>query len=566
MRALLLSLLLCLPSFAQTNQAPVVNAGADQTIAFPSNANLSATASDDGLPTGSTLGFQWTKVSGPGTVTFGTPTANTTTATFSIAGSYVLRFTATEVLGQTVTRLQSYAAPTVPAPLRTFFVDCTNGNDSAGGTSNTTPWRTIAKANATAQPGDLFLIRGTCISQVIRPAVSGTSANRITYRKETGQTATINGGVNDSLVNLSGRNYVVVDGLELTGNSSGYSVLLETNSNFNWLRNLNLHDVGGGVVISDNSNDNRLEDSALTRIGNEITNGGDSVAVVGSSHRNVIARNAFNYAGHSTIDVGIPNSFSGGLCNDNIVALNEVFNPWANGIDVNGRSVRTIVEGNTVHDTADGTRVNYARSGIDVLGVDNIVRYNRIWNTGADPITLQAYTFGAFVQNTTGNHIYHNTFWANGRSGHGGLLLTQKDQTNNQNNLIENNIFWSMPGVDGGDGNLYFIGLYLDHANTPWPIGSANGNIIRNNIFPAGTRFAVSLRSGVSQYYTKAQVESTFAGWTNNLQADPLFVNQTDVRLQSGSPAINTGRLVSGVTFSGSAPDLGAIEYGATQP
>jgi hypothetical protein len=37
----------------------------------------------------------WTKVSGPGTVTFGTPAAAATTATFSTFGNYVLRLTAT---------------------------------------------------------------------------------------------------------------------------------------------------------------------------------------------------------------------------------------------------------------------------------------------------------------------------------------------------------------------------------------------------------------------------------------------------------------------------------------
>ena len=44
-----------------TNQAPTVNAGADQTITLPSSASLSATVSDDGLPTG-TLTRSWTRV------------------------------------------------------------------------------------------------------------------------------------------------------------------------------------------------------------------------------------------------------------------------------------------------------------------------------------------------------------------------------------------------------------------------------------------------------------------------------------------------------------------------
>jgi PKD repeat protein len=77
------------------NQAPVVNAGADQSITLPFTASLSGTATDDGLPS-ATLTTTWSKVSGPGTVTFGNANSLTTTATFSTAGSYVLRLTATD--------------------------------------------------------------------------------------------------------------------------------------------------------------------------------------------------------------------------------------------------------------------------------------------------------------------------------------------------------------------------------------------------------------------------------------------------------------------------------------
>src|SRR5439155_1110055 len=78
------------------NQAPVVNAGSDQTITLPASASLNGTASDDGLPAGSTLTTTWSKVRGPGNVTFGNLNALTTTANFSAAGTYVLRLTASD--------------------------------------------------------------------------------------------------------------------------------------------------------------------------------------------------------------------------------------------------------------------------------------------------------------------------------------------------------------------------------------------------------------------------------------------------------------------------------------
>ncbi len=76
------------------NHAPVVSAGPDRSVIFPAAASLSGSVSDDGLPNPpGTTTAQWTKVSGPGTVSFADPTTPTTTATFSDPGTYVLRLT-----------------------------------------------------------------------------------------------------------------------------------------------------------------------------------------------------------------------------------------------------------------------------------------------------------------------------------------------------------------------------------------------------------------------------------------------------------------------------------------
>ncbi|MGY1810948.1 PKD domain-containing protein [Blastococcus sp. SYSU D00669] len=84
-----------------TNQAPTVNAGPDQTITLPAAATLTGSITDDGLPNPpGTTTATWSKVSGPGTVTFGNAGAPSTTATFSAGGSYVLRLTANDSLLQ----------------------------------------------------------------------------------------------------------------------------------------------------------------------------------------------------------------------------------------------------------------------------------------------------------------------------------------------------------------------------------------------------------------------------------------------------------------------------------
>ena len=77
------------------HQAPVVDAGVDQTIYLPDSVVLDATVTDDGHPVPpGVVTTLWTQVSGPGSVTFADASAVDTTADFSGAGTYVLRITA----------------------------------------------------------------------------------------------------------------------------------------------------------------------------------------------------------------------------------------------------------------------------------------------------------------------------------------------------------------------------------------------------------------------------------------------------------------------------------------
>ena len=82
------------------NQAPSVNAGVDHSVTLPAAATLDGTVTDDGLPDPpGTVTTSWSHVNGPGTVTFGDPNAADTTASFSAAGTYMLRLAANDVSG-----------------------------------------------------------------------------------------------------------------------------------------------------------------------------------------------------------------------------------------------------------------------------------------------------------------------------------------------------------------------------------------------------------------------------------------------------------------------------------
>jgi hypothetical protein len=79
------------------NVAPTVNAGADQTVPLSSGANLDGTVTDDGMPNPpASVTTNWSVVSGPGTASFANASAIDTTASFSQAGTYVLRLSAND--------------------------------------------------------------------------------------------------------------------------------------------------------------------------------------------------------------------------------------------------------------------------------------------------------------------------------------------------------------------------------------------------------------------------------------------------------------------------------------
>gem|GEM_PF-2609465 len=78
---------------ASPNTSPIADAGDDVVTELPNDTVLLiGFANDDGLPS-STLVYDWSVISGPGTVTFDDPTRIDVSATFSVAGTYVLRFT-----------------------------------------------------------------------------------------------------------------------------------------------------------------------------------------------------------------------------------------------------------------------------------------------------------------------------------------------------------------------------------------------------------------------------------------------------------------------------------------
>jgi hypothetical protein len=252
---------------------------------------------------------------------------------------------------------------------------------------------------------------------------------------------------------------------------------------------------------------------------------------------------------------------------DNIIAHNDLSNPWANIGGASGKGNRTIMECNRIHDSADGTSFNYPRNGLDILGTNGIYRFNDIYNAGDSGIAIESYTYG-YTQVATGNHIYHNTVW---NTRYDSLRILVRDDGQIANNVVENNVFWQAQGFPY-ESRSYAVMFSFYHAveSVVWSPGTANGNVVRNNIFPNGQDGVLFVRrrnpdgSDANLVYTLNQLP----GWTSNRQVNPLLRDplQRDFTLLSSSPAIDAGRVIGGVSFLGSGPDQGAHERPPDSP
>ena len=99
-----------------TNQPPVVNAGSDLSAQINQLLQLNGSYTDDGKSTPVTE--SWSKVSGPGVVSFSNASSGNSTATFDAVGSYVLAYTVNDseftVADQITVTVSDAAAPELP--------------------------------------------------------------------------------------------------------------------------------------------------------------------------------------------------------------------------------------------------------------------------------------------------------------------------------------------------------------------------------------------------------------------------------------------------------------------
>lgn len=265
---------------------------------------------------------------------------------------------------------------------------------------------------------------------------------------------------------------------------------------------------------------------------------------------------------------------------------------------------------NGARNTLKNSTIAYsAGNGVTLLGSDSFVTNNIIRDVDYAATDNAAINTGSSGQLSTRQEISHNTVFNSGRG-----LIVHRNLTASR--IVYNDIFrGGLQTTDFGGTYAYAVdgagteiaynrihdmnaGIYLDgeftknfiiHHNVIWNATSAlvlncvsTNNLIYNNTL-VGTLFSVSGTAGnigrreltntrmINNIFT-ATVNTTVTSPSaaaveqNNLYrpTDPVFVDAVsrDYRIQSTSPATDTGQVLAGYTdgYSGVAPDIGASE------
>lgn len=484
----------------------LANAGPDKTI------NLGESTVLQGSATGGTLPYlyRWAPSTGLSNANIASPTANP-----SVTTSYTL-----VVIDNSGASSSDRVVITVAStPTTGAFVvsgSAANASDSNPGTE-ALPWKTLAKAAATARAGQTVLVKEGNYDESIRPAYSGLAGSPIIFRAYPGHECQGGAGqpkTADSCkvdltrtVELGGRNYIRIEGFEIR-NTSGPGV----RNTVSWYAS-SWQSVGNAVVnnfIHDTSADgiDSQNSSGLLVENNEIFNTGLSGVRFGGqmSSENLTARaNNLHRIGKD--------GFQGG-CNNCVFELNEMY---------------------------DSVHTDQHQDAFDVGWITNsIIRYNRISDFtqliygGADSGSTQPWENLQIY----GNVLFNNKYWSEQASEAPGIWIDQRVGSGATRNIvIHSNTF----------GWLGYGAIWIEGGGNP-----VTGIKVFNNIFyQAGIDVSGGgITSDYNLFY--GMNKPAFEG-SRSIVDNPQFMNYSgqgsrnfDFRLRSTSPCINKG-----------APDLG---------
>ncbi|MBI2238741.1 MAG: NPCBM/NEW2 domain-containing protein [Actinobacteria bacterium] len=466
----------------------------------------------------------------------------------------------------------------------------TDGDDHAAG-SRDAPWGTLQHAADEAPPGSTVYVRGGVYPQRMAVAVSGAPGRPIVFRNAPVEHPVLDGSSLEvgqefsPMISVDGERYVEIRGFEIRGyrtDLSGHNpvgILVTGASDHISIVGNVVHDMGTtfqgriggdahGIAVYGNLADHPIDDVVISdnRLYDLTLGSSEALVVNGNVTDFLIQDNVV----HDTNNIGIvaigyegtaPDP-SVDVARDGTIRGNTVYNVdsygnpaygtdrSANGIYVDGgRDV--LVEGNIVHDVNVGMEFASEHHGRSTSFVT--ARNNVVYDATAIGIAIGGYDRHRGF--TEGCVIVNNTVYET----NGVELLVQFDT---RDNVIENNIFVAGPTAE------FVENRYTENAN----------NLVDHNLYWSTD----GSDRGIWQWKDRRYAD--FAEWRarsgvdrHSVFADPGFVDPTahDFQLTGGSPAVDAGTFIAAggtIDLAGeprqqaAATDLGAYERTAPPP
>lgn len=491
-----------------------------------------------------------------------------------------------------------------------YYVDSLAGSDENLGTSVDAPWKTLAKVNRTNfRPGDAVLFKsGSKWTGQLSPKGSGTADQPIIVDKYGGEAKPVIDGAGraEAAVLLRNQEYWEVSNLDITNTGPGLHLrrgVHVDSDNFGdmhhvYLRFLTIHDVNGTDKVKTNGGINytsegsakpsrfvdlRIENNRIYHVdrsgifggsyhwirsrwypslgvivrGNTLDNiGGDGIVVVATDGA-LVTNNIVSHANQRSAgyNVGIwPWS-----ADNTVIQYNEVYGTRGQrdgeGFDSDWNSRNTLIQYNYSHDNDGGFLLICNQGNINpdssVGNTGTVVRYNISQNDHHRGINI-----AGPVSHST---IYNNTIYV-GKNEKVDLLLHSNWMGWATGTFLYNNIFY----VEGVGQFSYARSRSTDGAHVTAPgFGKS-----KQNVFDANVYF------GVPPPNDPHVQDDPHASTSDPRLASPGSaingrLNVTGYTLLSGSPAINSGKVIAdggGKDFLGvTVPSCGGVDRGALE-